>query len=472
MRGFLLALCAVLTGCAAVGPNYKRPVVPAPPQIRGAEEAPQNSSLADLPWWEVFSDPSLKVLVEKALKNNFDLRIAIRRIEQADALAAQAHAAFLPQAGYAQTISGGRNEFAGSATLNGGSVRGTFAAIARVSWEPDIWGRIRRSNEAALANLLQTEQARRAVQLTVASSTAQAYFELLGLDQQLEVSRHTTDSFSETLQLFEQQLEGGVATRLDTSRATAARAYAASSIPELERLIALKENQIRLLIGEDPAPIAPRGALLDQSLPPAIPTGLPSDLLERRPDILEAEQRIRAANAQIGIATAAYFPRFGLTALFGGLSTPLVDFAAGKSLAYSFAANAAGPLYQGGALKAQKRQAIAFWEQTTVEYQQLVLAAFQDVSNALISRQKLEQIRAEQIITVDAYKESVDVALKRYVAGRASYFEVLEAQQQLFPAENALAVTEANRRIVIVQLYRALGGGWNLSNADWLAPRP
>lgn len=350
-------------------------------------------------------------------------------------------------------------------------MRGAIATFLSASWEPDIWGRIRRSNEAALADLLATEQARRAIQLTVASDTAQAYYELLGLDRQLEIARHTTDSFSETLRLFEQQLEGGVATRLDTSRATAARAISAASIPDLERQIALKENQIRLLIGEDPGPIPQRGALLDRIPPPEVPTGMPSDLLERRPDILGMEQQVRAANAQIGIATAAYFPRFGLTTFFGGLSAPLADFATGRAVAYSFAANTAGPLYQGGALKAQKQRAIAFWQQTELEYEQTVLTAFQDVSNALITREKLEAIRTEQITMVEAYKESVDVALKRYMAGRASYFEVLEAQQQLFPAENALAVTETNRRAVIVQLYRALGGGWNLSDAQWANPR-
>lgn len=470
MRAITFLACIALTGCA-VGPNYTRPVVPAPPQIRGAENTPHDSSLADLPWWDVFTDPTLKSLIQKALTNNLDLRVAIRRIDQAAAISAQARAQYLPQAGYHHELSTGRNEFAGNPVANGGVIRGALVTLASASWEPDIWGRIRRSNEAALANLLSTEQARRAIQLTVASDTAQAYFELLGLDRQLTVAHRTTDALAETLKLFEQQLEGGLATRLDTSRALAARAIASSAIPELERQIALKENQIRLLLGEDPGPITNRGKLLDQLVPPDVPTGVPSELLERRPDILQMEQLIRLANAQVGIATANYFPRFGLTTLFGGLSSPLADFASGKTPAFSFAAGAAGPLYQGGALKAQKRQAIANWEQTKLEYQQTILAAFQDVSNALITRQKLEAIRTDQIVMVDAYKESVDVSLKRYRAGRASYFEVLEAQQQLFPAENSLAITETNRRVVIVQLYKALGGGWKLSNAEWANPR-
>jgi outer membrane protein, multidrug efflux system len=470
VRGLIAILTLALTGCV-VGPNYRRPAVVTPSVIRGAEGAPQNSSLADLPWWEVFSDPTLKGLVQKALAGNYNLRIAIRRIEQARELAAQARSEYLPLAGYRSAVSGGKNEFAGSAVQNGGLIRGALATVASVSWEPDIWGRIRRSNEAALANLLATEQARRAIQLTVAGDTAEAYFELLGLDRQLAIALRTTDSFDETLKLFERQLEGGTASRLETSRASAARAQAASTVPELERQIALRENQIRLLTGQDPGPIPNRSKLLDQILPPEIPVGLPSDLLERRPDILAAEQRVRAANAQVGIVQAAYFPRFGLTALLGALSTPLSDLIQTRSGSFSFAANLAGPLYQGGALKAQKRQAIAFWEETRLEYELTVLGAFQDVSSALITRQKLELIRNQQEKVVDAYRDSVDVALKRYGAGRSSYFEVLEAQQQLFPAENALAVTETNRRTVIVRLYKALGGGWNRDNQEWANPR-
>ena len=211
--------------------------------------------------------------------------------------------------------------------------------------------------------------------------------------------------------------------------------------------------------------------LLDQVVPPDVPAGLPSALLERRPDILTAEQQLRVANAQIGVATANYFPRIGLTALFGRASSPLSTLASGQSTIWSVAANLAGPIYQGGALKAEKRRSVAFWEETKLQYEQTAQVAFQDVSDALISRQKYESIRDQQAQAVRAYEESVKVSLQRYTAGKASYFEVLDAQLQLYPAENALALTELNRRAVIVQLYKALGGGWNLDDPAWVGPK-
>jgi multidrug efflux system outer membrane protein len=257
---------------------------------------------------------------------------------------------------------------------------------------------------------------------------------------------------------------------LETSRADAARAVAAASIPELERQIVLKENQISVLIAKNPEGIVHTAKLLDQIVPPSIPAGLPSALLERRPDILEAEERMRFANARVGVATAAFFPRLGLTTFFGRASAPLSELSSGQATVWSVAGNLAGPLYQGGALKAQKRQAVVFWQQMRLEYEMTALRAFQDVSDTLISREKYDSIRVAQMQAVDAYRQSVTVSLDRYVAGRASYFEVLEAQQQLYPAENALAITELNRRVVIVQLYKALGGGWNLSDPQWIGP--
>jgi multidrug efflux system outer membrane protein len=288
---------------------------------------------------------------------------------------------------------------------------------------------------------------------------------------QLEIAKDTTDSFDQTLKLFTQRLEGGVATKLDTSRAAAARATAAASIPELEREIAIKENQISVLLGNNPNPVPHTAKLLDQIVPPNIPVGLPSTLLERRPDILEAEEQMRSANAQIGVATANYFPRIGLTALFGRASSPLSEISSGQATVWSVAGAVAGPIYQGGALRAQKRQAVAFWEQSKLQYEQTAQIAFQDVSNALVSRQKYVGVRDGQAEAVRAYQESVKVSLQRYLAGKASYFEVLDAQQQLFPAENALALTELSQRTVIVQLYKALGGGWNLKDPDWQGPK-
>ena len=458
-----------LPGCA-LGPNYQRPKVNTPAQYRDAAGAAQQASIADLPWWEVFKDDRLKNLIQIALANNYDVRIAATRVEQSRQIAAQARAQYFPFLNYSLSGSNGKNEFAGGVVSNGGQERGTFVAVASVAWEADVWGRLRRENEAARAQYLATEEARRGVMLSLVSDVAQAYFELLELDLQLQIAKQTTASFSQTLKLFTQRLEGGVASKLDTSRAAAALATAAASIPELERQIALKENQISVLLGDNPKPIPHTAQLLEQVVPPDIPAGLPSVLLERRPDILTAEQQLRFANAQVGIATANFLPRIGLTALFGRASSPLSSLSSGEATVWSLAGNIAGPIYQGGALRAQKRQSLAFWEQTRLQYEQTAQVAFQDVSNALVSRQKFEAIRDEQAQAVQAYQESVKVSFQRYVAGKASYFEVLDAQLQLYPAENALALTELNRRTVIVQLYKALGGGWNLKDPDWMGP--
>lgn len=460
----------LLSGCA-VGPNYQRPKVNVPTEYRDSKGAAQQESIADLPWWEVFKDERLKNLVQIALANNYDLQIAITRIEQSRQIAAQARAQYFPFLNYGVSASDGKNEFVGTVAPNGGQEQGAFVAVATVAWEADVWGRLRRENEAARAQFLATEEARRGVMLSLVSDVAQAYFELLELDLQLQIAKDTTDSFSQTLRLFTQRLEGGVASKLDTSRAAAALATAAAGIPELERQIALKENQISVLLGNNPSPIPHTAKLLEQVVPPDIPIGLPSALLERRPDILTAEQQLRFANAQVGIATANFFPRIGLTALFGRASSPLSSLSSGQATVWSIAGNVTGPIYQGGALKAQKRQSVAFWEQTKLQYEQTAQVAFQDVSNALVSRQKFEAVRDEEARAVQAYQESVKVSFQRYVAGKASYFEVLDAQLQLYPAENALAITELNRRTVIVQLYKALGGGWNLKDPDWVGPR-
>jgi multidrug efflux system outer membrane protein len=468
----LFPLCVVLflLSSCAVGPNYQRPKVNIPTEYRDSRGAAQQESIADLPWWEVFKDERLKNLVQTALANNYDLQIAITRIEQSRQLAAQVHAQYFPFLNYAISSSNGKNEFVGTVAPNGGQERGAFVPIATVAWEADVWGRLRRENEAARAQYIATEEARRGVMLSLVSDVAQAYFELLELDLQLQIAKDTTDSFSQTLKLFTQRLEGGVASKLDTSRAAGALATAAASIPELERQIALKENQISLLLGNNPSPIPHTAKLLEQVVPPDIPVGLPSALLERRPDILTAEQQLRSANAQVGVATANFFPRIGLTALFGRASSPLSSLSSGESTVWSIAGNLTGPIYQGGALRAQKRQSVAFWEQSKLQYEQTAQVAFQDVSDALVSRQKFEAIRDEQAQAVQAYQESVKVSFQRYIAGKASYFEVLDAQLQLYPAENALAAIELNRRTVIVQLYKALGGGWNLKDPNWSGP--
>jgi outer membrane protein, multidrug efflux system len=461
-----LSATLMLSGCA-VGPNYVRPKVNVPADFRGAEGAAQQASYADLPWWEVFKDEQLKALIKTALANNYDLAIAVSRVEQAHQLANVARAQYFPAVGYSVGASDGKNELLGSIVPGQGTTQGTFIAAANAAWEADIWGRIRRLNESARAQYLSTEEARRGVMLTLTSNVGQAYFELLGLELQLEIAKETTAALTESLKLFTQRYEGGVSSKLDTSSAEASLAAAAANIPLYELQIALKENQISVLLGSNPHSIVHTAKLLDEIVPPEIPVGLPSALLERRPDVLAAEQQVRAANAQVGVAIANFFPQFGLTALLGQASTPLSQITAGSANVWSVAANFTGPIYEGGALRAQKRQAVAAWQQTKLQYEQTALNAFTDVSNALISRQKFDAIRAQQARSVAAYQEAVTVSLQRYQAGKANYLEVLYEQVQLYPEQFALAQTELNRRLVVVQLYLALGGGWNLTDSDW-----
>lgn len=464
----VLSLGCLLSSCV-VGPRYQRPVAKAPEVHRGSATA-DAASIADLPWWDVFQDEALRGLIKTAIANNNDLRVAAARVEQARQYLVQAHSEYLPQAGYQIGVSGGQNESLGNPISAGGRRQGTLALALGAAWEPDLWGRIRNLNEFALARYLQTEQGRRGVLLSLVSDVARSYFELLQLDLRLEVARRNARAFEDTLRLFEERLNAGKASRLETSRAQGALATTTAAIPELERRMAIQENLISILLGSLPGPVARKGTLLEQTIPPDVPAGLPSALLERRPDVLAAEANVRAANAQVGIATAAFFPTIGLTAVLGHVSSPLRDIALGRTSVFGGAATAAGPLYTGGSLRARKRELIAAWEQTRIQYEQTALAAFRDVSDALITREKLEDVRARQLEAVKAYQDAVEMAQQRYTAGRSSYFEVLDAQMQLFPAENALVQTERDRRLALVQLYQALGGGWKLGDADWNGP--
>jgi multidrug efflux system outer membrane protein len=424
--------------------------------------------MADLPWWEVFKDERLKDLVKTSLANNYDLAGAVARVEQARQVAAQARAEYFPAINYYLITSYGHNQFVNSPASNSPGAQGFLLGIASAAWEADVWGRIRRTNESARAEYLATEEARRGVMLTLEADVSQAYFELLGLRLQLDIAKGATQSYAATLKLFTERLQGGLGNALQTSRATTDLAIAAASVPEFERLIALKENQIDVLLGKNPGTIETKTNLLQETIALEVPAGLPSALLERRPDVLAAEQRLRSANAQVGVAKSAYFPTIGLTTFFGKLSTPLANLSSGNTNAWSLGASTAGPIFRGGAIKAQNRQAVAFWQEARAQYLQTALNAFRDVSDALISREKFDAIRVEQIRAVQSGEEAVGLALTRYTEGLSNYNEVLEAQQRLYPTQVALAQTEIDRRLVIVQLYKALGGGWNLTDAQWI----
>ena len=455
-----------LAGCA-VGPNYQRAAVNAPAGFRDATNSTSLDSLADLPWWQVFKDPVLQDLVRVALTNNYDLQIILTRVDQARALQMQARSQFLPQVGYAGEASRGRNMFLDLPVPNGGQTMNGFLGGFGALWEIDLWGRVRRMNEAARANFMATQEGRRAVMISVVSGVAGSYFELLELDDQLAIAKRTRDSYERTFRLFDDQHAAGLASNLEVSRAKLALRSVSANIPEVERQIALKENQINILLGRNPGPVARTSTLLAQEMPVEIPVGLPSTLIERRPDLRAAEQQVRAANAEIGVAIGDFFPRIGLTSFYGGVSSDLNNLLSTSANAWTVAASTAGPLFTGGRLTGRYRQTKAACEEAKLHYQETALGAFREVSDSLISRRRFEEERVEQAEAVNAGREAVAVATDRYKEGRASYYEILEAQQQLFPAENTLSRIEAGRRLAVVQLYKALGGGWSLKDSEW-----
>lgn len=464
-------LLLLLTAGCALGPNYHRPAVDAPANYRSAVAPADQASIADLPWWRIFPDETLQRLIVQALEGNYDLRVAVTRVEQARQIAAQARGQFFPQIAYEGGISRGKNAFVGTPSPAEGATNTSALLDLNVFWEMDFWGRIRRLNEAAIADYLATEEGRRSVVVSLVSAVAQAYFELLELDLELQIAKRNLVSREETLKIFTQRLEGGVASKLETTSAEALVGSVSADIPELQRQIVIKENQINVLLGRNPAPVERSSTLLAQSSPPEVPAGLPSELLERRPDIRRAEQNLRAANARVGLAVTNFFPKIGLTSVFGQVSSDLAAFTSGASSLWAVGGSMTGPLFKGGTLVAEYRQAKAAWEDAKLTYEQTALNAFQEVSNALISRQKFTEARAHQARAVKAYDEAVQVSIKRYVAGKASYYEVLRNQQDLFPAETNLARTQLNQLLAVVQLYKSLGGGWRDTEPPAVAPK-
>jgi outer membrane protein, multidrug efflux system len=480
VAAFAAALVTLLAAGCAVGPAYQRPPITTPDQFRGAvavdasgaassPAATEAASLADRAWWEIFPDPVLKNLIDAALVNGYDVRLAAARVAEARANAGITHAEFYPAIQGAAGWTRGRlsQEVAPDT-----GVAGFYDVHLGLAWEIDVWGRIRRLNEAALAEYLATEEARRGVTLSLTSEVATTYFELRALDLQLDIARRTAATFQETYDLFDRRLEAGAASALETSSAQASLSATNATIPDLERQIVAHENRLALLLGRAPEAI-PRGAALnDQLLPPEIPSGLPSDLLERRPDLREAEQRLVAANAEVGVTVANFFPVISLTGAFGGVSRQVSDlFGAGRT--WSVGGGLLTPVFQGRRLKNEHHAALARWEEATVQYERQVTGAFEEVSSALAAYQKLAEMETAQAQSVDAYRDAVALSNSRYVGGLSDYLEVLQAQRQLFPAENALAQVRFERLATLVTLYKALGGGWNVDQpgAAESAPR-
>jgi multidrug efflux system outer membrane protein len=454
MRRLPVLLLAVLSlsGCT-VGPRYQRPSVSIPAQHRGAVGPEEAASLADQAWWEVFHDEALQELIREAIQNGYDLRLAAWRVEEARANAGIVRSQVFPSVqGQAEIGHGRASRFSSGEGREGTLVQ----ANVNAAWELDVWGRIRRSNEAALASYLATEEARRGVLLSLVAEVATDYFQLRELDLQLEIARRTTGAFQETYDLFNRRLQGGAASALETTSAEASLAATAAVIPDLERQITAQENELSFLLGRNPGPIE-RGAVLnDQFLPPGVPAGLPSGLLERRPDLREAEQSLIA---EVGVANADFFPRISLTGAFGGVAPQIGEiFPAGRT--WTIGGGLLTPVFQGRRLRKQYRAAVARWEQARARYEQSVANAFSEVSTTLVAYQKLAEAEKERAREVAAYREAVRLSSLRYKAGLAGYLEVLQAQQQLFPAEIQLVQVRYSRLAALVRLYEVLGGGW------------
>lgn len=460
-----VSIAALLLAGCTVGPNYHRPDVAAPPAFRAPQPpAAGTASLADLKWWEVFQDEQLQQLVRTALAQNYDLQDAVAHEEEARASLGATRSNQFPQIGASGDIQVTRlsrdgqfplpPSFVPSQNRNWGE-----SFLQLLPFEVDLWGRLRRSTEAARANLLSAEWNRRAVVTTLVSDVASSYFSLRELDSELDISQSTLETRRESLRLTQTRSGGGVATLLDLRQAEQLVDTAAESIPELQQQIGQTENGISLLLGKNPGDVARGRSLVDQKLPD-VPPGLPSALLDRRPDIRAAEQNLVAANAEIGVAKAAYFPRLSLTGLLGGQSTQLSSLFSGPNAAWSFVPQVSQPIFTAGRLKSGVQFAEAQRQSALTEYEKAIQTAFTEVSNALIAHQRVRESRVQQEALVSTLEDRKRLAYLRYRGGVDTQLNALDADRDLFQAELTLSQIKARELLSVVQLYKALGGGW------------
>ncbi|MGA9032278.1 MAG: efflux transporter outer membrane subunit [Sulfuricaulis sp.] len=468
MKRLLLSILLItLTAGCAVGPDYRRPVVETPEAWR--VEYSYAAEVANTRWWQQFDDPALNQLIDVALRENKDLAIAAARVDRFLGALTTTRGQFFPQIGYNLDASRNRASEVGVTPLPSGTdpYYNLYQGGLTAAWEIDLFGRVRRLSEAAQANVMASEQARRGVILSVVTTVATSYIGLRALDRQLEIARATAKNYADTLALFELRYKGGVVSLVELSQVQSQYQQALAAVPSLERQVAVQENLISILIGRNPGAI-PRGKIIAQLVLPPVPGDLPASLLERRPDVLQAEQNLVAANASIGAAKALYFPSFSITGLAGSVSTALSDFGTSPAASGSLAATLAGPLFTFGTVSGQVAAAKAGQREALIFYQQVIQNALRETNDALVGSQK----KGEEFVALDkrveALREYARLSRLRFDNGTASYLEVLYAENELFGSELAAVRAQAERYAELINVYKAFGGGW-LDLADPLA---
>ena len=447
---------ALLSGCM-MGPNYERPSIDTPDTFRFEDH--NAADTANTEWWKQFDDPVLDDLMTEALANNKNVRVAAANIELAAGILTTTRSPLFPQVSYNGGAARQRFSEEGATPAGSPNPQSSFQLFGGATWEIDLWGRIRRLSESARASFFASVEARRGVILSLVSSVASSYIQLRGLDAQLEIARRTLGTYAESVKLFNLQFKHGQTSEMTVAQARTQYATALATIPQIESQIAQLEQAISILLGRNPGPIA-RGKSIDDLAPFAVPSGVPSELLERRPDLAQAEQNLIAANAQIGAAKALYFPTISLTGAAGLTSSELTDLFKGPARAWSYAGSFAGPIFTAGAISGQVAQAEAAQQAALVGYQAAIQNAFADVANALVAHQKLGEQLDAQVELVNSSRDYTRLANLQYTGGYTPYFTVLQAEQQLFPAELNLEQTRAALFSSLVTVYQAMGGGW------------
>ncbi|HEX6824888.1 MAG TPA: efflux transporter outer membrane subunit [Nitrospiraceae bacterium] len=463
MRSLVLAVFSMLLLACAMGPDYSRPNISASDSFRMAEEPKDLPSLANMPWWELYQDEELQRLIRIALEENKDLKRAVASIDEYQARLYTARMDFAPQLSATGNLP--------VAKLGGPSFPGfpnpfNYYIQGSLSWEMDIWGRIRRANEASLAELLAREENRRAVTLQIVGGVAQSYFDLRQFDMQLEIAKRTLLAWEESVRIGQARLRQGLINKLDVDQFEAERENAAARIAELKRHMVQKENELSVLLGRNPSQIARGRSLTEQIMPPVVPAGLPSELLQRRPDVVVAEQQLVAATARIGVAKAERFPKLSLTGLLGVASPHLTDFVSPSTSFGVLGPVLTGPLLNAQTLGFQQKAVEAQAKQAVAQYEQTVLVAFREVEDALVGVSTAREQAAAQERQVNSLRSALHLANLRYKGGLANYLDVLIAQRSLFVTELALADTHRLHLVSVVQLYKALGGGWSPNEAS------